>query len=256
MARDHALRCVHDTLARHCDTARPDRQHIGHRLRVAAAQAQNEGQKFMLAARADDADRAEIEQREPVARQAQQIAGMRIAVKAAVDQHHVQHRLRPQIGHAVRIDAGLAQTFRIARGDPVDIVHHQQVFAGPLPMDARQHDRVLIREIGAQKIRIAPLTRKIQFVQQIAGQLIDHRHGVEPAQLGAGFLGQPDRLPDQAKIGFDDGANAGAADLEHHLLPVMQLGPVNLCHGRGGQRLPVEPCKGGLHRFAKAGLHL
>ena len=41
----------------------------------------------------------------PVAGQAAQVAGVRIGVKAAVDQHHVQHRLGADAGQPMRIDA-------------------------------------------------------------------------------------------------------------------------------------------------------
>jgi hypothetical protein len=102
---------------------------------IAGGEGLDEGDELLAAAGRDMADHPEIEQCHAVARQAQQIARMRIAMEPPVDQHHVQHNVRPQRRDGHRVQPRAAQRLAIARAGALHIVHDQQRLAAPRPVD-------------------------------------------------------------------------------------------------------------------------
>jgi hypothetical protein len=78
--------------------AGPVQQHVGHRLRLAFHQAQQQAQQFLAPARRQPPDHAEVDEGDAVARQVEHVAGVRVGVEEAVLDDHLQHRLRAAAG--------------------------------------------------------------------------------------------------------------------------------------------------------------
>lgn len=118
MPRDQALGSGLHATGGHAASRRPGREDIGQLRRIAGVELLHEADELLPPARRDMADHAEIEQRDAVAGQAEQVAGMRIAVETAVDQHHVEHEVGAQLGDRGGIDARGAERLPSRGGRP------------------------------------------------------------------------------------------------------------------------------------------
>jgi hypothetical protein len=91
VARDQTVGSGQQSFARDVAGLRPARKHVGHAGRIVATQGKNEGQELMPSARADKADRSQVQKRKTILimfalrGQAHQIAGVRIGMKTAVE---------------------------------------------------------------------------------------------------------------------------------------------------------------------------
>ena len=79
---------------------------------------------------------------------------MRIAVETAVDQHHVEHQRRAEVGNGGGIDPGGAQAVPVARRQAGDIV--VQLCRIGSPYDARRvRPRLaisdVVRDLGGER---------------------------------------------------------------------------------------------------------
>ena len=231
--------------------ARPVEQRVGQRCGIACTQGQDEGQELLLPPGADMADQAEVEQRQPIARQAEQVAGVRIAMKAAVDQHHVEHQRRAEVGNGGGIDPGGAQAVPVARRQAGDIVHHQHGFAAVAPVDGRNDDRRIVGKVGAQAIGIAAFIGEVQLLQHRVQQLPDQRLGLEAAGFLAAGLHDAGEMGDEPQVGLHRLANAGSAYLHDDVGAVLQSGAMHLRHRGRGERDRIEAGKGGFGGLAQ-----
>ena len=165
---------------------------------------------------------------------------MRVGVEPAIDQNHVQHGVRPDAGQLLRIDTPRPQPFGVDGRHPVQIVLNQNPVGGVIPMDGRDDHVAIAREVGGEPVGVAALDGEIQLVQHGFGQLGDQGARAVSGDLGAGLFGLSRQFGDQAQVGLDAGAHAGAADFQHHLGPVQKGGAMDLGDGGGGQGRHVK----------------
>src|SRR5690606_764951 len=138
----------------------------------------------------------------------------------------------------------------------VEIVLHQHAVGRELPIDGGDDHVAVAGEVGGEAVDVAALGGEVQLVQHGLGQLGDQGARAIAGDLGAGLFGAADQFGDQAQVGLDARAHAGAADLDHHLGPVVQGGAVHLGDGGGGQRRRVETGEDLFRRPAQGGFDL
>ena len=197
------------------------------------------------------ADHAEIEQRNAIAGQAQQVAGMGVAVETPVHHHHVEDHVCPQFGDRGGLDTGCAQIVGASRRDARNIIHHEHRARGPLPVHLGHHNARVTSEIGAQAIGVSAFLGEVEFLQHSGSKLPQHRRRGEAPCLRARRLDHGRHLRDQPQVGLHARPDAGALHLQHDIAPIVQSGAVNLRDRGGGKRRLVQPRERGFRRLAK-----
>ena len=218
----------------------PLHQHLDHRLGIALHQAEHQRQQLVAARIAEPAHHAEIDEGQPVARQVEDIARMRIGVEEAVLDDHLQHRLRAALRQQHAVEPGGVHPRQLMAGNAVDALLHIDPLAGPVPVDGRDDDVLAPGEMGGDTLGVVALALQVQLAAQRAPELAHQAGRLVGAQVGPLVLGQLRQALEQAQIGLDDRADAGPAHLDDDLGAVVQLRAVHLRDRGRRQRLGIE----------------
>ena len=177
---------------------------------------------------------------------------MGIGMEPPGEKDHVEHDLGAErcdrVGIDVRLDEGLCR----ARRDPFDIVHGEQRFRCPFPVDPGNDDLRVAGEIGAQAVGVAGLVGEVEFLQDCGSELLDERGGRKAPDFRTGPLEYRRELGDEAQIRLHAGTDVGPPDLEDDGATIVQVGAVDLRHRNGGKRLGIERGERLADRFSQS----
>jgi hypothetical protein len=98
--------------------ARPVQQHVGHRLRLALDQAQQQAAAVRRGGARQPPDHAEVDEGDAVAGQVEHVARVRVGVEEAVLDDHLQHRLRAARASSSRSSPSAVMRSRSLPGMP------------------------------------------------------------------------------------------------------------------------------------------
>lgn len=144
----------------------------------------------------------------------------------------------------------------VACRDAGDELLHVEPFAGPLPVDFGHPEIRVVAEILGNPLGAAAFGSQIQLLAQRSGKLAHQFPRAEACQPGDAALGQLCQTIEQAQIGFNLRADAGAADFQDDFVAILQPRAVYLANRGGGQRRRVEPGKQAFRTGAQIGLEL
>ncbi|GAV35251.1 hypothetical protein ROTAS13_02926 [Roseomonas sp. TAS13] len=216
----------------HLRLAGPVEQDVADAGRLAAGQGGDEGQHLVPAAERKAADRAEVQQGDAVAALAEDVARVRVGVEEPVHQGHAEEGLGAPVRQDGGVHPGRLQRRAVARVLALQVVLHQQPFGGVFPVDAGEDDFRPVREAGGDGLGVAALVDEIQLLPHGAQELAQDVAGTVAGEFGPFGFQHPGQVGQEAQVGLHQRAQAGTADLDHHLLPVAQRGAVDL--GDGG----------------------
>ena len=187
---------------------------------------------------------AEVDERDAVAGKIEHVAGVRVRVKEAVFNDHLQHGVRTAPGKYLAVQASLVGGGKLAPRYAVDEFLHAHPFAGPLPVDTGSDDdrrsghagcfdvsrltgsgqsrRILIRvtcKIGRDALGIAAFGGEIKLAPQRLLKLPDDFLGVKIAQFGVFRLGSAARRINQRRSASMTGRIPGLRTLTTTGLP-------------------------------------
>ena len=146
--------------------AGPVEQHIGHRLRVALHQAQQQGQQFPAALDREAAHHAEVDEGDAVVRQIEDVAGVRVGVEQAVFHNHLEHGLGAALRQQLAVIAALFELFQMVARDTRDEVLHIHAFAGVVPVHPGNHDPGHPGHVFGDALGVAAFAGQIEFALQ------------------------------------------------------------------------------------------
>ena len=220
--------------------ARPVEQDLGHGLRVALYQPEQQRQQLFAPARRQPPHHAEIDEGQTVAGQVEDVAGVRVGVEEAVLDDHLHHRLGAALREHLAVQPRGVHGGQVLAGHTVDQILHIHARGGVLPVHARNPHVVQRREVARDAFGMAAFGSQIQLSPQRTGELAHQLLGAVGRQRGPLARGHAGQALEQPEIGVDHGFDAGAAHLHHHLGAVVQPGAVHLRDGRGSERRGVE----------------
>ncbi len=235
----------------HVAATGPVQQHVGDRLRLLPDQPVQQLRDLEAALFGDRTDHAEVDHADAAVTQVDDVARVRVGVETAVLQHHLQHDAGPGACKPDTVETGGIDAGQVAPGDAVDEVLHVEALAGPLPMHLGDQDVVAAGEVARDALGIAAFGGEVEFAPQRDLELLHHFGRAVALQIGQPRFDDVRQPCQQAQVGFDHLADAGAADLQHHRAAVVQGGPVGLGERRGRHRGFVQPGEDLMRRRAK-----
>ena len=197
-------------------------------------------QQFLAPTDREAPDHAEVDEGDAVARQVEHVAGVWVGMEQAILHDLLEHGLRTALGKQAAVKAGSVKPGGFVTRDAVHEVLHVDTLLREVPVHLGHHDPGQGRHVGRDALGAAAFAGQVQFALQRAGEFTHQQLravGFERGQLG---LGQSGQAAEQAQIGRDGLADAGAADLDHHLGAIFQLRAVYLRDRCGGHGFGVE----------------
>ncbi len=146
----------------------------------------------------------------------------------------------PRAASSFGSSAGGLHRGEVVARDAGDVFLHVQGLAGPLAVDLRDHDVGITLEVLGEPLDVARLAREIQLALERAREVAGDLHRQVAARLRHLGLDQLGDVEEDPEIGVDLGADAGAADLEHHRRPILELRAVHLRDRRRAERPRIE----------------
>ena len=131
------------------------------------------------------------------------IAGMRIGLKEAVDQDHLEHGIRRARGESLAIEARVVDGRQIVAADALDVLLHIHRAARPFPVDAWHEHVEITGKIAGEAFGVACLYCEIELSLQRAAQLAYNVDGPVAPGLGCLLLGEMGKMLEDAQIGVD-----------------------------------------------------
>ena len=190
--------------------------------------------------RIDDTGCTEVDQPEPAVGQHHDVAGMRVGVVAAVDEHLLQHRAQERVGE---LDGGRAhgeEVARVAHAAAVEPFHHEDARGREVVEHARDtHGRVL-GQVRADLRRVAGLDAVIELLLQAVAELLGEVDDPVVGTPGRAGLDRVRELRQRVEVAQHRLRDIRPLHLDDDRLAARELRPIGLPDGRGGDGLPVE----------------
>src|ERR1700730_13938046 len=176
---------------------------------------------------------AEIDQRDAVAGQAHHVAGMRIGLKEAVHQDHLEHGIHAACGDGLAIEARVVDGRQIVAADALDVLLHIHRAARPFPEYAWDEHVEIAGKVAGEAFRVAYLHCEIKLALERAAQLAYDVDRPVPPHLGYLLHGETGKMFEDPQVGGDLWRDSGAANLQDYRRAAGKGGPVYL-RDRGG----------------------
>jgi hypothetical protein len=201
-------------------------------------------------------DHAEVDHHDAVARQVEHVAGMRVGLEEAVDEDHLQDRVRAAGGEELAVEAARSTAAGSVPGMPSTCAWTFSVFAGPLAVHLGDHDvRVVLERLG-DALDAARLDGEVELALEGARELLRDLRRTIPARLRNLGIDQRGHVHEDAQVRLDLRADAGPANLEHDRRAVLQARAMHLrdrCRALGARIQVTEDLEG---RAAQRALEL
>ena len=185
----------------------------------------------------------------------QHVAGMRVGVEDAVDQHVVQIDPEELVGELGTVELEPAQRSDVGHLPPRHELHGQHAARGEVGVRMRDDDPFVVREHPADGGEVLGLPSVVQLVHQGAPELLEQlAEAVAAPELGV-VVDQPGHLAQHLHVFEGLLADAWPLHLHHHVAPVAQRCPVHLAQRGRGQRCLVEAREQRRETDAELGAH-
>src|SRR6266545_2768294 len=193
----------------------------------------------------------EVDEPDLIGPEHEDVRGMRIAVEEAVPEDHRHPGLRDHLRQALALLEGVAGLVDV--GEPPALDELQRQHPGPrvAPVDARDVDVRMAREVAVERLGIAPLEPVVELLADGARELVDDLADVDEVEGAYALLDDPRSLVEEAEVGFDLLRRARALHLDGHGMAVREDGAVHLADRRRRDRLGVELDVEALDRLAE-----
>src|SRR6516225_687847 len=123
---------------------------------------------------------------------------MRIGLKEAVHQDHLEHRIHAARGERLAVEARVVNGRQIVAADALDVLLHIHRAARPFPVDAWHEHVEIIGKITGEAFGIARLYCEIELPLEGSAQLADNVDGPVTAGLGYLPLDEVGKVPEDA----------------------------------------------------------
>ncbi len=177
------------------------------------------------------------------------IPGMHIRMEEIVLEHLGEKDLHAILSEQLDVGTALPESLHVADRDARDALHGEHVAAAVVPVYFRHVEHVGALEIAPQLGCVGSFQQKIQFRKDGALIFSHHLHGPQPARFGPVAAGQLGQGEQDLQILLDHGPDAGAQQLDDHLLTAAQPRSMHLGHGgcRKWLRSEIGENLGGTH---------
>src|SRR5262245_39067181 len=165
---------------------------------------------------------------------------MRIGLKEAVDQDHLEHGIRSTRGERLAIEASRVNGRQIGAADAVDVLLHIHRTARPFPIDAWHEHVEITGKVAGEAFGVACLYCEVELSLQRSAQLADNLDGPVAPDLGCFPLGEMGKMLEDAQIGLDFRCDAGSANFQDDRRPAGERGPMYLGNRGGGVGLALQ----------------
>src|SRR5215467_16168832 len=130
--------------------SRPVQQHLKHGLLVLADNPGEQINYLIAAKRREVPDHSEVDQSDAIVGQIKHVAGMRIRVKEAVDQNHLEHRIAAACRQYLAVEVRGGNGREISAANAGDILLHIHQAAGIIPIYFRYKNMRIILKIASE----------------------------------------------------------------------------------------------------------
>ena len=211
-----------------------------------------EGRELAARGTVEEPDESEVMQADPSLGGNENVARVGIAVECAKDENLMQVSIDEVIGEARPV--GFDR--RIVDSPSAAPLLHNDSLADETFNDVRDVNRGRICKGGYETLDIAGFLTEIDLLAQVAPDLVDDPQGLIMTQARHDGNGEPRHRPKRPHVAIDLRLDAGTADLDNDVAPVMQFRSMDLRDRSRGKRLVVEMCKELLDRMPQPTLDL
>ncbi len=186
----------------------------------------------------------------------EQISLMHVGVEKSVPHRRAQEGLNDVATEVLQIIALRGERLDVGQRCSIDPFERQHLFRGPVPVDSRNPEILILRRILGEFGCRGGFEPEIHFHLDGAGQRIDDLDRLQAAGVVKPAFGEARREIHVAQVAFEMPLDARTQHLDGDFafaIAVFHERPVNLGNRGGGDRLS-ETYKGAAKRFAEGGL--
>ncbi len=174
------------------------------------------------------------------------VARVHVGMEKVVLEDLGEKYLHPAFAQQFHAHALGLEPVDLAHRGAIDALHDQNAGMTQFPVDFGDIKLPAAEEVFAQLAGVGGLPLQVEFVQDGLLIVVDHIDRAQAPPVLPIALRQLGDAAQQPQVAADDGFDAGAHDLNHHLAAVLEAGRVDLRDGGGGQGLFVKIIQDGL----------
>src|SRR5262245_4546111 len=146
--------------------SRPIEQHLKHCLIVLADNSGEQINYLTPAKRGEVPNHSEVDQGDAIAGEIKHVARVRVSMKEAVDQNHLEHRIAAACRQYLAVEVRGGNGREISAANTGDILLHIHQAAGIIPIHFRYKNMRIIRKVASEPIDMAGLDGEVELSLQ------------------------------------------------------------------------------------------
>ena len=176
---------------------------------------------------------------------------MRVAVEEAVAEDHRHPRVGEHLGEPAPLLRPVVERVDVGELRAVDVLEREHARPRVRPVDPRNLDVRVAREVLAEGLRVARLEAVVELLSNRAGELVDEPFRVDEVERPDALLREAGGLVHEVEVGLDLARRAGPLHLDGDRAPVREDGAMDLADRGCGHRHRVELAEQPLDRLAE-----